>query len=225
VGTKLYQFLQAQLASLNPSLIQSCVREDQSDGIRFLKSQGFHEAMSTWEAVLDISNADIPKTQEDETRLKARGIEIKTIVELGSDPDWDSKLFDLFSILISDIPMMMKRPRLTREYFERCILGNEAMLPEAFFVAVAGGIYVGMTNLFREPQPDALGTRQTGVLREFRRQGIASALKKRGLRFAREHGYRVVKTHNASDNLPIVKLNERLDFAKRLSWITYRREV
>jgi mycothiol synthase len=73
-----------------------------------------------------------------------------------------------------------------------------------------------MASLRRSPTGDTskLATGLTGVRREWRRQGIALALKIAGLHYAREHGYTTVTTSNASNNDPILALNRQLGFVR-----------
>jgi len=95
------------------------------------------------------------------------------------------------------------------------MLTGPDFLPEGFLLARAEGRYVGMSNLRRvEAEPHVIYQMYTATLPEFRGRGIATALKWRGIRFAREHGYRSIRTDNDSLNEAIWSINQRLGFRR-----------
>ncbi len=65
----------------------------------------------------------------------------------------------------------------------------------------------------------------TGVLREYRGRGIAWALKLRALTWAKERGYREVRTWNSTRNAPMLGINVALGFAKQPVWITFAKDL
>ncbi len=52
----------------------------------------------------------------------------------------------------------------------------------------------------------------TGVLRAWRRRGIAGALKRAEIAWAKENGYEKLSTGNEERNEPIRKLNEQYGY-------------
>jgi len=83
---------------------------------------------------------------------------------------------------------------------------------------------VGLSYLHRRPeQPEVLSQNLTGVLREYRGRGIAMALKLQTVRYAREHGYREIRTGNDARNRPMLRINEAMEFVKQPAWITFEK--
>src|SRR5438093_416704 len=93
------------------------------------------------------------------------------------------------------------------------------LLPTGYFVAVVGDEYVGVSNLWLSPVAGELRTGTTGVQREWRRRGIALALKVRSLEFAKKQGYLRVATENETNNHRMIAINDRLGFAKQPAYV------
>ncbi|HWI52702.1 MAG TPA: GNAT family N-acetyltransferase, partial [Symbiobacteriaceae bacterium] len=66
-----------------------------------------------------------------------------------------------------------------------------------------------------------LETGVTAVLREHRGAGVARALKIKALAAAKAHGYRIIKTWNATTNAPMLAINGWLGFVRQPAWIAY----
>ena len=99
-------------------------------------------------------------------------------------------------------------------------------LPEAQFLALDGDRYVGISALYRPlAQPGVISQGLTGVLREYRGRGIAMALKLQTVRYAREGGYREIRTWNDARNRPMLRINEALGFVKQPATITFEKSL
>ena len=49
------------------------------------------------------------------------------------------------------------------------------------------------------------------------------ALKLHVIKYAKEHGYTLIKTWNDTENLPILALNEKLGFVRQPAWVEYEK--
>ena len=79
--------------------------------------------------------------------------------------------------------------------------------PDAVFIARCEGEPVGFTGLGRDARP--IGT---AVLPAFRNRGIATALKRRVIDWARRNG--VITLWTSSGNPAMIRINERLGFER-----------
>ena len=80
-------------------------------------------------------------------------------------------------------------------------------------VALARGEVVGMTMLYADHERGKAANGGTGVLREHRRRGIATLLKRHSLALAAASGITQVSTADDGTNDPMLAVNRKLGFA------------
>src|SRR2546430_740743 len=80
--------------------------------------------------------------------------------------------------------------------------------------------YVGMSNVHRiDTELGLLNQDDTGVRREYRGRGIATALKLKVINFGKKNGYRTLRTWNDSSNAPMLAVNTKLGFKRQVGWV------
>jgi GNAT superfamily N-acetyltransferase len=95
--------------------------------------------------------------------------------------------------------------------------------PELMFAAVAGDEVVGFAELFTTAaRPKVAGHMMTGVKRAWRRRGIAGALKRAQVVWAKEAGFERLQASNELRNEPIRRLNERLGYREEPGQVKVR---
>lgn len=94
-------------------------------------------------------------------------------------------------------------------------LHDEATLPAGSFVALVDDEIVGYSGLMRHDNAGVAEDGLTVVRREWRRHGLAKALKQRELAWATEAGFVEVVTWTQSGNESMRAVNERLGYEYR----------
>jgi GNAT superfamily N-acetyltransferase len=84
--------------------------------------------------------------------------------------------------------------------------------PSAFWFAVLNDRYIGLSFLQKPNADGLLFQRETAVDPDFRRKGIAAALKARTIEWANLNGYSTILTNTASPEM--LAMNERLGFRR-----------
>ena len=200
--------------------------ESTSEVQAFLKERGFNETTRLSELRLTVENANGSAFSSAIERVKAQGISVSTLrEERESDPRYVEKLYGLTSALRLDDPA---RPPFTppsyNEREARLWLELPYVLPDAYFIARDGEEYVGVTDLnLLEAVPGGVSHGFTGVRREYRRRGIATALKVRAVEYAARHGFRTIRAFNHPSQAALLALNERLGFRHLFSHVTLER--
>ncbi len=220
-GSLLYKRLMDDLVELNAVAVRTNVREDKIDALAFAGKRGFTEEMRSWELRLPVPKVDLLPFLPVIEQVSAKGIVISTLKEERErDPNCLHKLYELSKAIHADIPMPEQFTPVPFEEFKR-LFKHPSLLPDAYFIAKHGDCYIGLSNLWgSEAEPKHLYQGITGVLRNYRRQGIATALKVKTIEYAKLHGYQLIITWNESTNVGMLALNEKLGFRRQVGWVT-----
>lgn len=219
VGAALYDRVISALEPFNPPSLRADAYANLPQGFRFLEKRGFYEAFRETPVHLDLSSFDAAPYVRLEPGLRSKGIVIKTLGELETDPMRDRKLYELYWTVDPDMPHEgegVKPPPF--EDWLRWGINDPCIKPDAYFIATEGGKYVGLRELGIYPGADTLMGGLLGVLREYRNRGIGLALQLRGIAYARAHGYRLLKTCTAVQNIPMQALFNKLGYDRDPEW-------
>jgi GNAT superfamily N-acetyltransferase len=224
VGGHLYAVLINALRDLDPLCLDMWSREDMPCRIGFLEHRGFREDQRIWSSELDLATFDPRPFRAYADAVEANGLVIRSLADLLATNSLDEReLYDLWAEVHEDVPIPPSQDRTRRTFddWRKRNLEHLSLFVEGYFVALDRGRYVGTTQFWHAPEKDRLRTGLTGVRRDYRGRGVAFGLKVRALEFARERGYRFVDTENASTNVGMLSINERLGFLKRPAWVHY----
>lgn len=218
-GRALYEHILQALAPLNPLSIRAHTREDMSRSVRFLHDRGFAEDMRSFESWLDVAAFDPAPWADAAARVSTQGIEFKSLAQMERTPGHLQKHYELTQELDADVPSPEPHTRIEKDLWRQRAFSNPGLLRDGFFFAVLDGQYLGVTMLFSSPDETGLYTGLTGVKREYRRRGIALALKLHAISWAKQNGYPQIKTWNESRNAGMLGINIALGFVRQPAWL------
>lgn len=227
-GRAAYDWVCARLAQQGAQALIVHTREDQPRALRFLADRGYRLTQRSVVSQLDVAAFDFGRFADHDAQMRTQGITQYSYAELAAvDSAWQHKFADLFWLVRQDIPSTGEKQRFTFEEVRRIWLEAPNVDHNSCFIAVDGsapdGPYVGLSTLWLAPgEPTKLYTGVTGVVRSHRRRGIATALKLRGIAFARDYGATVLEADNDENN-PMYQLNLALGFAPRPAWVEFNR--
>jgi mycothiol synthase len=122
-----------------------------------------------------------------------------------------------------DIPLPGAFTGVPLEEFQNQYVRRPGTLLDAFFIAKDGETYVGLSSVWREEGRSDLWQIITGVRKEYRRRGVALALKLSVMDYAKKHGAETIKTWNASTNVAMLSLNDKLGYRRKVGWAFFEK--
>lgn len=226
IGSALYAHLLTSLSTsaLSVTMLVSTTREDKPQAIRFLERRGYTQVMRSPLAALDVHRFQFDRFTSIIPKVEQSGIQLLSLAHLRTlDSDWQRKVYDLDWECTLDEPLPDAPTKLDFAQYVGQVFGHPNFLPEAWFIALDEGRYVGMTATNRNARhPQQLDTVFTAVVRSHRRRGLATALKLLAIDYARRNGFQTIKTDNEEHN-PMFKLNLALGFHPEPALLFYQK--
>ena len=205
VGTRIYEALSAHARKLGRTSLWGRVREDDAHARDFVRNRGLEEVGREYEVVLDTARADTPGRPPD-------GIEL---VSLAERPDFEPAVHGLDGEVGADVPRPEGDDFETQTFarWREQYLEGPGAVPHAVIVALAGNEVVGYTGLRRRGAVSPIAENMlTAVRRDWRRRGLATALKREQIVRARAAGIEQIFTTNDETNAGMRGVNARLGY-------------
>ena len=227
VGTAVYNQIRQTLQSCDPQpaiLATSCYQHHPQT-VQFLQKRGYQQVMRWVISKLDVSTFDVSAFAPLHQKLEAQGIALYTVPELqASDPAWLPKLHELDWQLVQDEPLPFTPKKMPEDRFRQLYLESPSAMVDSWVVAVENGRYVGNSMFEKGSQPGIVRTGFTGVLRDYRRRGLATALKAHAIAYAQSAGYPAIRTGNEENN-PMLTLNKKLGFQEITASLAFEKRL
>jgi GNAT superfamily N-acetyltransferase len=204
IGIAVLDALEGWAAEHDCTELEGPISGDDDGSLAWAARHGYHEMGRNSRLVLDLTSAEIAEPAPPE------GIEIVTWADR---PELAEGLWEVAREATPDIPGEDEDDIGTlEEWLERDMRGASDD-PRAVFAAVEHGEVVGYAKLaFSAESTERAFHDLTGVKRAHRGRGIAAALKRTQIAWAKANGYTSLQTSNEVRNEPIRRLNERYGY-------------
>jgi GNAT superfamily N-acetyltransferase len=203
VGTALYDAVSRWAAARELTTLEGVVAEDDAVSRSFVEKRGFHTTERYERMVLqlaDVADVAVAAPEGVEVTLWRDGDGLATgIYEVAAEayPDTPGAEDDVLE------PFDVWLEHDLRRFDSR----------GATFVALARNEVVGYAQLTSTAARPGVGAHAfTAVKRDWRGKGVAGALKRAELAWAKTQGFQQLVTQNEERNEPILRLNERLGY-------------
>ena len=201
VGAALFRELASWVQERGCITLETTVAEDDEASLAWVHRRGFREVGRQSRLVLDLSLIQAPAVDPPE------GVEI---VSWADRPDLTAALYEVACEAYPDVPGQEEHRMDSFETWLSKDMRGESDRPDATFIALAAGEVAGYAKLsLSSSDPTSAQHDMTGVKRAFRERGIAGALKRAEIAWAKQAGYKTLVTDNDVGNEPIRRLNER----------------
>lgn len=227
-GKALWERMRQDLAMAGTVTVGPWVRAENTGASDWLAVLGFVHVHKDGPVQLFVADADVSSFAAVTNAVAKQGITLTTLAEEQERyPDCRAQFYRLFREVEKDV--VGYSPENATSYAQ-CMqeLDQPGMQPESVFIAIHNGEYVGLSILRRKVTEadvrfagaNSLSQHLTGVRREYRRRGIAHALKIHTIGYARQHGFQRILSN--SDNPAMRDLNWKLGF-RTGPWLIYNR--
>jgi GNAT superfamily N-acetyltransferase len=217
VGTALYRDLSRWCAAQGLETIEAPVEADDSESLGYAQRRGFIEVERYSRRVLELGDPVPP------TIGPPSGVEI---VSWAERPELGQPMYAVAIEAYADAPGGEDEMMEPFEDWLAHDMQGSGDRPDATFVALAGDEVVGYAKFFlTAAQPTVAFHDMTGVKRAWRGRGIAGALKRAQIGWAKANGYERLETGNEVRNEPIRRLNASLGYRQSPGRVLMRRPV
>jgi len=219
-GGASFNFLIKQLEQFDPIKITSEVNEIHPQGVRFLKKRGFTVSMKEQESQLDLTSYKPELYQKEIDRVTNHGYRIITLSQLrNEDKKADYKCWQFERVVAPDMPWTDPITVPEFDHYKEYMLSNPRFNPNSWFIVLDDKTIVGLNNLWKTSMEKIISTGLTGVLRKYRRKGIATALKHTNLAWAKNQNYENIRTNNVDTNKGMLSINLKIGFKFMPAWL------
>jgi mycothiol synthase len=196
----------AAARGLGKSGLQVWTTEETPGVVAFLEARGYREVLRYLRFELDVAAAPDPAEPEWE------------LTTLAERPDLLPEVYELSCATHRELPGREDANLGPLDAWRSW--SYDPHPKDAYYVAVADGRVVGFGIL--KVEGDAGEHLMTAVAREWRGRGVAEAIKRAHIRWAKQHGLRVLRTANEVRIPAIRRLNERYGYEQRPAEIVLR---
>ncbi|MBS1713794.1 MAG: GNAT family N-acetyltransferase [Armatimonadetes bacterium] len=200
-------------------------RSDQPEKLALLTEDGFVETQRNPESSVDVEAFDPAPYAKLMHDVRRRYDIVDYAAYAKTDPEgWLHEAWRIEMDVMSDVPLPEPFEETPFESWRK-ETQSPSVDQHALFIALLDGTPAGISQLLpNKIDPSVCSTGLTGVRRDHRRQGLATALKVTGLTWAQGQGIKSVWTDNEDSN-PMYALNQGLGFIKRFEWVCLEKDV
>ena len=188
-----------------------------TDALGWAAKRGFREIGRRIEAYVELASFDPAPFLARVEGVRESGLELRSIAEILDGADDDRRegfiraLYDAETPMWEDVPWATPTPHWPYDRFRHMGFESGQMLEDLSIVAYDGDTIAGFTMTGKR-QPQDGYTWMTGVGRDYRGRGLATAIKVDALTRAKAKGLRALLTTNDEPNKAIRDINAKLGY-------------
>lgn len=211
IGTQLYEHARQQAENMGAIRFTSSALESQPESLRFAEQRGFLIERKTFESTIDLHTFDESRFAGLIEAVESTGIRFFSLADAGDTLEARRKLHHI------NFEAVRNEPGSDRDYigFDQF---NEMFNTASWFradgqiLAADGDEYIGLAAVGYFADTNSMYNMITGVMPSYRGRNIAQALKLLTIRYSKTTGADYIRTHNDSQNAPMLAINRKLGY-------------
>ena len=231
----LYSEMLGKIKKINCNMVHTSIYDhpNYKEHQKLLINNGFKLVQTNREYSCDIRKVDIEKYYSLIEKLESEDIKFydskeEMLTNSKKFPDHLKKLEELEWLTEQDIPIPdgISHTRIPFKHWLKLCHDFYENSYGIDLIAIKNNMYLGATDIHVYPkaEPYKAWTGSLGVLKEFRRKGIATALKIKAIERLLEKGVTEIRTDNEKNN-PMYKINVALGFKPVPFSLDYSKEI
>lgn len=222
VGDLLLNQLLKDLEDATAVTVSCHERSSNTELINLLTKRGFEEVTRQLDSRLTLADASTNSVATSQQAMERIGVTISTLAEeRAREPNCVEKLYQLNVLLEEEKNDSGVKPPAFDAREALMWLQMPYVLPDGYFVARHGDRYVGVIDVnLRDCLPRGVTLSGPGVLPEYRRQGIATALMSHAIAYSKTAGYSVIRAFNGLSDKLLLQLIRQRGFKTELETVT-----
>lgn len=212
VGSALLTSLHDWARPLGATTLLGEARDHLPESVHFAERRGFQTERHIFESTLDLSAFNEQPFVVALDTARAAGIRFFTMADVGDTPAARRSLYEVERTTAREIPGGSESVLRPFEAFVQQVCDAPGHHADCQFIAAEGETWVGLALLEDTATTGAMYNGITGVHPAWRGRGVAQALKLLAIRQARQRGARYLRTHNDSQNAPMLAINRKLGY-------------
>lgn len=211
IGSALYQIMRDYLSARQATTCTVQVRDHLPEALRFAQHRNFVFQQHSFASALTVAEFDEERFAGVVAAAQGSGMRFFSFAETDGSEAQQRRLWELNTWAPCGQPGYDPENARPFEQFARDVFAGYWFRAEGQIIAADGDRWIGMAAV-GEISPGVLYNMTTNVYPEYRRRGIATALKLLTIRFARQQGAHVIRTNNDSMNAPMLAINRKLGY-------------
>jgi len=214
VGRELLMQAEELCRRVGAICFKSQVRDDQPGSIAASERFGYRVEQHEFESAMNPQDFDETPFAGIIEKVEAEGIRFLPFSQTDGSEEARRMLHSINVLVSADVPGTAPGFDWPYEHFCRTVFEAKWFRPEGQIMAMDGDEPVGL-GAIGEIGPGCFYNMITGVRREYRGRGIATALKALTLRVAKNLGGTEICANNDSKNLPMLAVNRKAGYVER----------
>jgi GNAT superfamily N-acetyltransferase len=211
LGTRMYEHALSVARNQGATCFESYIRETDTVSLQFAKARGFTIIHHGFESTLDLTDFDEHRFDDLMARVQAEGFRFFSLADVGVTEENKHRLYDVNRTSGLDNPGNDETfPDF--DSFSKDVFDASWFRADTQILASHENCWAGLSAIGIYPADRHAYNAFTGVLREYRGRGLAQALKLQTILIAKKEGMRFIRTHNDSNNAPMLAVNRKLGY-------------